>query len=258
MPSDLRPPTMSRWNEVISVVAWLTFVIVTAYPTSLEDNLFYEADFSIPEESGTSDDWSMLDSPLSLDENDEVTTYPVTLTGFDYTANSGDDLTEVDQWEDYVQTDFSGTPKEPVTADIPWTPYDAAATDPSDCPMNLGKRDTATDFTIGNFTCFQFYAPRGLIVGTADSEPRICPGPDPPEPQTPSGGIMPIFPPLIRTWACPEGLRPHCCFGYLDEDTNEAMECRACTKFCCPPVLDIVRPVPSFRFLTLVKHDPAE
>jgi hypothetical protein len=204
---------MSRWNEVISVVAWLTFVIVTAYPTSLEDNLFYGADFSIPEESGTSDDWSMLDSPLSLDENDEVTTYPVTLTEFDYMAYSGDELTKVDQWEDYVQTDFSGAPKEPVTADIPWTPYDPAATDPSDCPTNLGKRDTATDFTI------------------ADSEPRICPGPDSPEPQTPSGGIMPIFPPLIWAWECRAGLRPYCCLGGLQEDTKEAMECRAYHPF---------------------------
>lgn len=136
----LRPPAMDRWNEITAVVAWLTFVTVWAYPLELEDNLF------MPEQLSTYENWFMPDPPLSFDEMDDVTTYPVTLTGFDY---SGED---VGPW-DYDVEIYSSS--EPFAVDTSWSPYNLAAMDSSECLPNVGKRDTATESTLGNFTFFR-------------------------------------------------------------------------------------------------------
>lgn len=63
-------------------------------------------------------------------------------------------------------------------------------------------------------------------LGTADSERKPC---LPPDPQTPSGAIKPLLPPIAPQWKCGEGLQPHCCAGTLQEHSREAMGCVVCT-----------------------------
>ena len=83
-------------------------------------------------------------------------------------------------------------------------------------------------------------------MGTADSERKPC---LPPDPQTPSGAIKPILPPIAPQWKCSEGLQPHCCAGTLQEGSREAIGCVVCTILFSRYFLSFASISPSFSFI---------
>ena len=209
------------------LIAWVTFLIVSPFPTDLTEtaeDLFYTADPSIPETTSDPGRWLASDATLLLDGTDNaLTAVPLSdVEALGYEYMDPNEYNDADGNDMYASSILN----EPV--DLAWPKDDSlVGLNPPDCSATVGKRNTAFDATLGIISTSDFGTAEAKF-SAADAEPQICRPPKSPEP---SNSIKPILPPIAPQWKCDEGLQPYCCAGTLQENAGEAMGCTPCTKF---------------------------